>query len=78
MRSFGLLHEVLSDEAHQRCFYVGACTIKNKQEELKALFLSQSYNITDISKIWREFLQEQVLGSAPRKEQPWLYIQTRG
>ncbi|GAB0203202.1 hypothetical protein GRJ2_002785800 [Grus japonensis] len=41
-------------EAHLKCFYTNACSMRNKQEELEALAQSQRYDVIGISETWWE------------------------
>ncbi|GAB0206625.1 mitochondrial enolase superfamily member 1 [Grus japonensis] len=41
-------------EAHLKCFYTNACSMRNKQEELEALAQSQCYDVIGISETWWE------------------------
>lgn len=72
MINYGTAHQSLRDDvlgelcqspqdagyvrAHLKYFYTNAHSIKNKQEKLEALALSQSYNIVSITEAWwKEF-----------------------
>ncbi|GAB0182550.1 hypothetical protein GRJ2_000720300 [Grus japonensis] len=41
-------------EAHLKCFYTNACSMRNKREELEAFAQSQCYDATGISETWWE------------------------
>lgn len=40
------------NEAHLKCFYTNACSMRDKLEELEVLAKSQSYNISGIRETW--------------------------
>lgn len=40
------------NKVHLKCFYVNACSMRNKKEELEVLSQSQCYDIISIRKTW--------------------------
>jgi len=44
--------EVTRPTAHMKCLYMNTCIMGNKQEELEATMLLESYNLIAITETW--------------------------
>ena len=48
-KAYGALGSTAVSRAHLKCLYTNGHSMRNEQDQLEALFLSQSYDITGIN-----------------------------